>query len=49
MSTALPTAPKALRELMMRLREVGHVMALTRNEAAVHEKDVHPAENLERR
>ncbi|ODU08223.1 MAG: hypothetical protein ABS91_03650 [Thiobacillus sp. SCN 64-35] len=28
-----------LRDLMMRMGELGHVMALTRNEAAVHEKD----------
>lgn len=28
-----------VRDLMMRMGELGHVMALTRNEAAVHEKD----------
>lgn len=28
-----------LRDLMMRMGELGHVMALTRNEGAVHEKD----------
>lgn len=39
MSAAIPAVSADLRDLMMRMGELGPVMAVTRNEAAVHEKE----------